>query len=189
MSNYVPAVAPLSRSNIERDAQRVIALHFPTLLTEAKPFPVLHFFDHVLRDEYGLDPGVEPLSDGVEGMTWPDGRVLVSEDTYRGAASGNGRARFTIVHEAYHGIKHRQQIQRALVDAGELVLYRRTDLKPYLDPEWQANTFAGAVLMPEPIVRYLHARHKSPTYLASVMTQQFQVSLKAAEVRLKKLGI
>jgi Zn-dependent peptidase ImmA (M78 family) len=149
---------------------------------------VLNFFDHVLRDEYGLDPGVEPLSDGVEGMTWPDGRVLVNEETYCGADNGFGRPRFTVVHECYHGIKHRDQIRKALIDTGELVLYRRDDIKPYVDPEWQANTFASAVLMPEQMVRRVIAG-KQRRLMANSLVEVFAVSLTAAEVRLKKLDI
>lgn len=188
MESYVPAVAPQSRRDIERCATEVISRFYPELLRKPGPFPVLDFFDHVIREDYGLDPGVEPLSDGVEGMTWPDGRVLVSEETYRGAADDSGRPRFTVVHECFHGIKHRAQIRRALVDAGELVLYRRHDIKPFLDPEWQANMFAGAVLMPEVMVRVLAGRcHRLA--LPGAMTSVFNVSLQAAEVRLKKLGI
>jgi hypothetical protein len=188
MSRYVPVVSPLSRRNIEQDAIRITARFYPDLLQEPGRFPVLEFFDHVLRDVYRLDPGVELLSDGVEGMTWPDGRVLVSADTYRGAHDGIGRPRFTVVHECYHGIKHRRQIQKALVDAGELVLYRRTKIKPYVDPEWQANTFASAVLMPEAMVRRIAAmEHRM--LLVGRMAEVFGVSPKAAEVRLAKLGL
>ena len=188
MESYVPVVAPQSRRDIERCATRVIRRFYPKLLREPGPFPVLDFFDHVIREEYGLDSGVEALSDGVEGMTWPDGRVLVSEDTYSGAAADLCRPRFTVVHECFHGMKHRAQIRRVLVDTGELVLYRRHDIKPFLDPEWQANMFAGAVLMPETMVRRL-ADEGHRLLLPSVMTSVFDVSLQAAEVRLKKLEI
>lgn len=188
MVPFVPLVAPLSRGNIENDATEIIRRFYPWLLSTPGKFPVLDFFDHVLREVYDLDPGVDQMSDGVEGMTWPDGRVLVNEETYRGADDGVGRARFTIVHEGYHGIKHRLQIRKALVDTGELVLYRRHDIKPYVDPEWQANTFAGAILMPEIMVRRL-ATGIQRSLLISRMVDVFGVSQKAAEVRLKKLSV
>src|SRR5215831_18064034 len=140
MSVYVPAVRPLSARNIEQQAIAITQRFYPELLTEPGEFPVLDFFDR-LRDDYHLDPGVEELSAGVEGITWPDGRVILSEQTYRAAFEGQGRARFTVVHEAYHGIEHRSQIQRALVHTGELVLYRRQTIAAFRDPEWQANTF------------------------------------------------
>lgn len=187
MSEFVPSVQPLSRNDIESHAIRLIRRFYPHLLCKPGVFPVLDFFD-LLREEFGLDPGVEQLPDGVEGMTWPDGRVIVSEETYRGAALGKGRSRFTIPHEGYHGIQHRSQIRKALYDAGELILYRRQLVKPYQDPEWQANTFASAILMPASMVREL-ARKEGKLFLVSTMAEVFQVSPTAAEVRLTKLGI
>ena len=185
MTQYVPAVAPLSRADIELDASRIIARYCPNLLAKPGHFPVLTLFE-ALEDDYRLDPGVDELSDGVEGMTYPDGQVLLSEETYRGADAGDGRPRFTVLHECYHGIKHREQIRGALTDTGELVVYRRQTVKPFRDPEWQANAFASAVLMPAPTVRLL-ARQENRLVLPYTMTTEFGVSLQAAEGRLKVL--
>jgi hypothetical protein len=187
MSAYVPAVAPQTRQQINADALAIIAQMYPDLLETPAPFPVLDFFDR-LKDDFGLDPGVEPLGDGVEGMTWPDGRVLVSEETYRDAFRGVGRARFTIPHEGYHGIRHRHQIRHCLVHKGQLVLYRQQQLEAFRNPEWQANEFAAAVLMPEPAVRIL-VNGCAAHLRVSRMMQVFQVSRQAAEIRLRKLGI
>lgn len=187
MSEFVPSVQPLSRNDIESHAVQIIRRFYPHLLRKPGAFNVLDFFD-LLRDEFGLDPAVDQLPDGVEGMTWPDGRVIVSEETYRGAALGKGRPRFTIPHEGYHGIQHRSQIRKALYDSGELILYRRQLVRPYQDPEWQANTFASSILMPASMVQEL-AKKESRLFLAETMTEVFQVSPTAAEVRLKKLGL
>jgi hypothetical protein len=165
----------------------VIRRFHPKLLNTPGQFPVLKLFDS-LSDQYGLDPGVEVLSDGVEGMTFPDGRVLLSEETYRGAHDGLGRSRFTVPHECYHGIKHRDQIRRALTDTGELVVFRRKLVQPFRDPEWQANAFAGALLMPAQMVRLLASKEQR-LLLPDTMTEEFGVSYQAAEVRLKVLGI
>jgi hypothetical protein len=187
MNHFVPVVAGMSRAEIERDSIRIITEFQPDLLRNPGRFPVLKLFES-LEDQYGLDVGVEELSDGVEGMTFPDGRVLLSEATYRGANDGAGRQRFTVLHECYHGIKHRKQIQRALVDVGELVMCRRQSIKPYLDPEWQANAFAAAVLMPEKMVRLLARRHHRFS-LPDAMATEFGTSIQAAEIRLEKLNI
>ena len=188
MNQLVPVVAPMSRAGIERDAKIIIIRFQPDLCKKPGRFPVLKLFDALSDDLYGLDPGVEELSDGVEGMTYPDGRVLLSEETYRGADQGLGRPRFTVPHECYHGMKHREQIRRALTDIGELVLCRRQNIKPYRDPEWQANAFAGALLMPEPMVRLL-ASKRQRILLLDAMADAFGVSPKAAEVRLNVLKI
>ena len=47
---------------------------------------------------------------------------------------------------------------------------KRTDLKPFRDPEWQAWTFALAFLMPVSVVRRM--RHRCPSDLSDA----FQVS-------------
>jgi hypothetical protein len=180
MTVYVPAVRPLSRKAIEMRATTIAARFFPGTLRNPCRFPVLDFFD-CLRD-FGLDPGVEMLSDGIEGATFPDGRVLLSEDTYRNAARGYGRARFTVAHECFHGLEHRAQIKRSLIDTGELVLHRRQDLPAYKDPEWQANTFAAAILMPATMVRVL-AEGVSLSYLPTAIMNAFEVSREAAQIR------
>ena len=185
MSSWVPEVRPLSRADIERQAFAVLQRFYPKLLREPGWFPVIDFFD-ILRDAYGLDPGVEELSDGVEGVTWPDGRVILSEETYRAASQGNGRARFTVPHEGYHGIQHRGQIRRALVHTGGLVLHRRQSIPAYKDPEWQANVFAAAVLMPALMVKAVVANVFDPV---GAIVRTFGVSRTAAEVRISQLRL
>jgi hypothetical protein len=154
-------------------------------LREPDAFPVLEFFD-LLRDEFGLDPGVEDLSPGMEGATFPDGRVLVSEETYRRAADGFGRARFTIVHEAYHGIRHRDQIARRLIDTGRLVLHRRQTIRTFQDPEWQADAFASAILMPVKMVD-LVLEGTPRSYWRRAVADCFGVSTATAGSRLRTL--
>jgi hypothetical protein len=185
MNSYVPEVRPLSRREIEDEALAVISRLYPKLLRKPGRFPVLDFWDR-LKDDYGLEPAVEHLSDGVEGITWPDGRVVLSEETYRGAHNGEGRPRYTVPHECFHGIKHRDQIRSALVDAGEIVLYRRHLVKPFRDPEWQANAFSSAILMPACMVAKVLSN--TPKVLViSRMMEEFGVSRRAAEVRLDVL--
>ncbi len=188
MSQFVPVVAPISRAEIEEEAKLTIARFRPRLLAKPGCFPVLKLFDALGDPPHNLDPGVEVLSDGVEGMVYPDGRVLLSEETYRGADEEVGRPRFTVAHECYHGMKHSKQIRRALTDVGELVVCRRQNIKPFLDPEWQANAFGGALLMPEEMVRLLVAKERR-VLLAATMAEVFGVSMQAAEVRLNVLKI
>ncbi len=188
MVGFVPSVRPCSKRELELDARHLAAEYYPSLLTWPGAFPILPFFELILPRDFDLDTGVALLSDGVEGITLPDGQVLVSEETYRRATQQNGRARFTIAHEVCHGIKHRTQIKRALIETGGLVFHRRGDLESFRDPEWQANYFAGTLLMPEPSVRKLY-ESTLRSALVSKMARIFQVSQKAAEVRLSKLGL
>jgi len=64
--------------------------------------------------------------------------IKLREDVYEGAWQDVGRHRFTACHELCHYILHRQ------------VAFPRTreDIHPiYRDAEWQADTFAGGLLM------------------------------------------
>ena len=185
MAQFVPIVRPLSRAAIEREAHILTKRFFPEVLREPGRFPVLELFD-LLSDPFGLEPGVEDLSPGVEGATFPDGRVLVSEETYRKAAEGLGRARFTIVHEAYHGIRHRRQIARRLIDTGKLVLHRRQTIPPFQDPEWQADAFASAILMPATMVDVV-LDGVSRNYWRRAVADCFGVSPGTAGARLRVL--
>ena len=64
--------------------------------------------------------------------------LILREDIYEGAWTGVGRDRFTAAHELAHLLLHH-----------EVALARTRDDsdKIYCDAEWQADTFAGALLM------------------------------------------
>jgi hypothetical protein len=185
-SDFVFAVSPLSRKDIEADATTILGRFVPSLLREPGPFDVVHFFDHTLRDVYKLDTAVQHLEDGVEGQAWPDGRVFVSENTYNMACLKDGRGRYTIAHECYHGIKHRSQIRNVLVHTGQATLYRRHSLPAYRDPEWQADYFAACVLMPAPMVGLLANRVANGQIVQSIV-ETFQVSWTAARIRAEQV--
>lgn len=68
--------------------------------------------------------------------------IRIQEDVYEGAAKGNARDRFTLAHEIGHLWLHRP---------GKIRLARsknKEKVPPYKCPEWQANTFAGELLVP-----------------------------------------
>ncbi len=183
IESHVFAVDPLSGSSIDSESRTLIKAFSPQLLVTPGVFNVLDFFDLFLPKQFGLDTGVENLSDGVEGQAWPDGRILVSEQTYSEACDGNGRARFTIAHECYHGIK---QIRRVLNHSGQAILYRRTSVPPYRDPEWQANRFAASLLMPEKMVKLL-ADNTTQGQIVKKLVNTFQVSNEAARIRARQI--
>ena len=64
--------------------------------------------------------------------------MRIREDCYERAVQGYHRDRFTLCHELGHYLMHRpDRIQMA-----------RGDVPAYQSPEWQANTFAGELLVP-----------------------------------------
>lgn len=87
------------------------------------------------REEMGADLG----------KTYPDDRIVqVREDVYDDACRGDGFARFTMAHELGHVLLHRDIPMKRVV--------QKTEVKPYNSSEWQADTFAGELLMPIPAV-------------------------------------
>ena len=64
--------------------------------------------------------------------------IELREDVYEGAWRGSGRDRFTAAHELGHLLLHRHVT----------LARRRDDAHPiYSDAEWQADTFAGGLLL------------------------------------------
>jgi Zn-dependent peptidase ImmA (M78 family) len=88
-----------------------------------------------------------------------------------GACLGQGRDRFTIMHELGHLLLH----------TSDRIWLRRGHRAPkaYRDPEWQANAFAGEFLMPAALVRECS--------WPADMAETFGVSLQAAEIQLEHL--
>ena len=106
-------------------------------------------------------------------QTLPNGIIRVRESIYNNAIDGNGHARFTIAHEIGHFIMHRKQMHMA----------RKADddTKIYCDSEWQADEFAGRLLVPTKDLKQY-----SNIYTADEIAERYGVSASCAEVRLRK---
>jgi Zn-dependent peptidase ImmA (M78 family) len=63
------------------------------------------------------------------------------------------------------------------------VRLHRGQVAPYRNPEWQADTFAANILMPEAVVRRLILKGVGPAEIAST----FEVSYSAAQIRVEKV--
>ena len=98
--------------------------------------------------------------------------IYIRADVYGKAMLGDGRARFTILHEIAHyilfklwGIPHTMPLEK-IDDFSDATLKA-------MDPEWQANTFAGAFLCKPDIVRNMEIGD---------IEKQCGVSRKAAQI-------
>lgn len=163
-------VPPMSTSALRELADNVREV-FVTPDTVA--FPIMHVL------EFGIPKVVDGfylrVADSAE-MDGEEGRVIAGEDeiilrrdVYHDAWNNDGRARFTACHELAHYIVHRQvQFARA----------REDDHPIYRDSEWQADVFAGALLMPARIASTFSSAYDAA--VACGMTQN------AAEVMLAK---
>lgn len=160
-------VAPLSTATIEAAARKCRDLFKLTkpkvdicrLLEVLQELDLIHLEiveDHELYDE--------------EARTYPNsGRMIIKNSVYEAAASGDGRARFTIAHEIGHLDMHR----------GITPAFSRGDHQVYEDSEWQADTFASEFLMDSRLIK----RTDTPDDLVN----RFGVSYTAACMKLKKM--
>jgi transcriptional regulator with XRE-family HTH domain len=106
-----------------------------------------------------------------EGLVAGSNCIKLREDVYEGAWNDVGRHRFTACHEFCHYLLHR-----------EIALPRiRDDSHPiYRDAEWQADTFAGGLLMSSRHLSRLGSHHNAAVecgmtpMAASVMWLKYQ---------------
>lgn len=185
----VPEVVPLSRRRIEHLALQLVQSRSPNTLSAHDPFPVHQVCEFHLEALCGVSFAVDRLPSGTEGR-FEGGELIINEDVYDALLRNDPRARFTLAHELAHCMLHKEQLdvlnsrKRGIVQ-----LHRRGMLAPYRDPEWQADTYAGAVLMPAQVVKEIYdsipdiLRPAAPRYVADKLS----VSLRAAEVRISIL--
>ncbi len=160
---------PLSRKNI-REITKII--REACGLESSLEFPVLYFLEHILieiLDNFEFEVVDDPELD-CEALAYPDNnKILVRHSVYDGAYNGNPRDLFTIAHEIGHLFMHR----------GSVISFARGNkrkIKPYEDPEWQANTFAGELLAPPDLIKNLSKEEISQKCKVSRQTAEIQKS-------------
>ena len=163
-------VPPLSTAVITGYAEKVRSIFIGDDTVE---FPIIdvietgickidpdYIFDVQDKDEMGHDEGRVPIGKN---------EIILRLDVYEGACAGDPRSRFTAAHEFAHYLMHRN-ISLARVRDG--------DDKIYCDSEWQADSFAGRLLMPP--------RHMSLFNGSEQMAAACRVSKNAAHVMWSK---
>ena len=100
---------------------------------------VLEFRMPLIDDGFYLDPCSREEMGSEEGLVIAGSKCIkLREDVYEGAWKDVGRHRFTACHELGHYLLHRQVAFPRMRDDSHPV---------YRDAEWQADTFAGGLLM------------------------------------------
>ena len=170
MSGQVYEVPPLRRSQI-----RAAATSFRKLLNWDEPrFPVIEVLEFGMPEllpgfEYQICTAAE-LGDN-HGLTYPDQRkIKIREDVYEAACDGEGFYRLTVAHEFGHQILHTDIGLARSVPTGNLPAYRSS--------EWQANCFAGELLVSH--------QHVYKDIKVEATMELFGVSRQAAKFQLKK---
>jgi hypothetical protein len=164
---------PISRANIQLVAKKIREV----VGFENEPyFPVIPFIEQIMPQIFQdfcyeiLEVKEMPLS---YAEALPQLSLLkIREDVYLGALNDNGRHRFTLAHEIGHFIFHGED-RVSLAREGE------TKIPAYRKPEWQANTFAGELLIPAHLMQ-----GKNVDEIVNLC----KVSRQAAEIQHKFLG-
>jgi len=214
----------LSQAQIENDALSLLAAYGRTFAEiAAPPIPV----EEIIECHLNIDFRIENLpkmigQPDVLGATWiEEQRIYVDESLDPTVfPEKEGRYRFTLSHEVGHWQLHRPYL---LARANQGLLFAETKepsivcrIQSNRDPiEWQADTFAGYLLMPKEMVRsiwrevrgstdpYLAvdemaarsagwslAENNRPTIgVARDMARIFKVSGQAMQIRLTGLGL
>jgi antitoxin HicB len=133
------------------------------------------------------------VEDGVSEFCEGELVLRLREPILYRAADGDGRCRFTIAHEIGHLVLHRDDLMNNQGCAFRDIVTPTEKLPAgvpiFRSPEWQANTWAAAFLMPLPAVRNYLQRlaTEGEEFTPEGFASNFQVSRQAAAIRLEKL--
>jgi transcriptional regulator with XRE-family HTH domain len=165
-------VPPMSRAAIQDFAERVRDVFIEVDQIKFPILEVLEFAMPKIFDGFHVDVCSHEIMGDDEGRVLSGTNcIMLREDVYDAACGGQGRARFTVCHELGHFLLHR-----------EIMMARnREERHPvYRDAEWQADFFAGSLL--------LSARHVSRFLNSDDAAKHCGMSRAAARVMWTKLN-
>jgi Zn-dependent peptidase ImmA (M78 family) len=143
------------------------ALHFPVVLILDLLHTYFPRFSYRIVEDRELPKDNHAYTDVLNQV------IVIKESVYDGACNGKGRDRMTIAHEIGHYLlvrAHGLQLQRD---------FSKRPMQTYEDPEWQADCFAGELLVPAHLVRGMGIDD---------VIKKCGVSRDAARVQLSKVG-
>lgn len=192
----VPVVRPLSRIRIENRALSILQEFQPDALSGKFPQPVdvEAIYEIYIPNQVEVITGYTDLCSilGPEILGYTNAATKVSfVDSSLSDATDRAtlrRFRATVEHEGGHCLLHVPLLQffKSLSLKGEgLYRAKRSEIEPFRDPEWQAWAFAGAIMMPKPLVADYHERG----FALNEMADQFDVNPAFVRVRLQTLKI
>ncbi len=157
------AVTPLSLNQI-RNAANVFRLLFG--YKEDSWLDIVAVLEELQDYGYTVEICSQTELRDKHGETYPSlKKIRIRNDVYDRACDGYGRDRLTIAHEIAHCFLHR----------GDKVSFARMENVPaYMNPEWQANAFAGEVLAPYKCVKDMDI---------SAISEHYGVSKQAAIIQ------
>lgn len=192
MNKIIPA-KPRSGRDIDQKALEIVRYYQPRVLTNGDPFDICSFFEFDLPELSGVDVDYQRLNPGVYGYTDSEQNVCVIsvdlvEDPFQEFFLHS-----TLAHETGHVIFHvpefrqKRKLLKSILrkeDVSGSLLHRSEDVVTYMNPEWQAWHFAGALLMPKPA--FIEAMNKG--YGDRELSQLFKVNPKFVQNRRRAIA-
>ena len=194
LQEAVPPMPPTSVAAIEAVARGFLQSLAPEMLQKPGPLDIVRLIDKGLPP-YGIH--ITPASSIELGKRYAatdpgdggDIEVLLHEDLYEDLYVGGRRAnlaRATVAHELGHVTLHVPVLRRRMlyrgVEALRMNRVARGELPPYEDPEWQAWTLAGYLLMPRAMVV------RTGSLDVDEIAETFEVSPQMARQQLRRLA-
>lgn len=206
---YSIKARPMRASDIEAKAETFAKKRWPKHVEQGAAMPIAELLAGF--DDIGPDLGIQQRVEFERHPTAANGAVdlegwakcldddiieiSIRADVFDRARDGHGRSRFVVAHEVAHAALH----ARLMAERPGEPLFRDAvctateRLAPgariYESPEWQANTFASALLMPTDAVKAFiraHAQRDADCGVGEI-AEHFRVSRQAAEIRMRKL--
>lgn len=180
----VPVVKGLSTVQIENEATQFLKLLAPECLETPRPTPILEIFENKMETlDFKVVIGKNVR--GLGGLTDVTNRFIeLPNATYKRLEKDDAQARFTVAHEMGHAQLHAKELAfGSFPFRNQVTFARRSRIRAFEDPEWQANTFAAAILMPMKSLRVLQDQGQLN---ANELMKVFRVSWPAANRRILK---
>jgi hypothetical protein len=181
----VPVVKGLSCAQIEKEASQFLELLAPECLKNPGPTPVLEIFENKM-ELLNFTVLIGKNIKGLGGLTDVTHRIIeLPCSTYKKLEKGDPQARFTAAHEFGHAQLHgKDQALGTFPFRDHITFAYRSRIRAFEDPEWQANSFAAAILMPIKTMRVLHDQGN---LTSNCVMEIFKVSWPAANRRILRL--
>ena len=146
-SYLVPPMRRLDIRHYTRELRKILGIqgpYFPIIVLLEILYPLIGVTYDVIDDkEWNIKYGKDSHAQYILG----DRCIYIKESVFNGACNDQGRDRFTIAHEIGHALLLDDKTIKFCRSA------RKVDMELWKNPEWQADCFAGELLVPYDICK------------------------------------
>lgn len=185
------SVTPLRRIDLEKQAVGYLKKYQPEVLKKVKAVDLARLLDYCIYDSHGFSPKIVSGfgSSEIEAQTdFLNKTIEITSECYD-SLDVPGRPRFTVGHELGHVVIHSSQFPSLITS---LQRTQKAKIETYENPEWQADHFSGALLMPLSTIFPLFSRLRDAEYdsdeIVEEIANEYLVSYSAAIARIKKIN-